>query len=615
MNDLIYFWVDKYRPFQDPDTHATKYLFDDFGISLSSKYKVTHKRNGDGTLQFEVSETNIKSFFQATSEEECFYSKHISDIKVIAGKNGAGKSTLLELLSFVISGHESELDQSTPLEYCILWIDKDGSCQYDTNKENLNPKIFFNSSPIESIPPKKYKKEVILYSAVFNDEWQYSYPEGKRSNLQDIRTQYLIQQDIENFNNNPDMYGMNNRLACHSIMESIRQVNFVSAFIGKEDFLSSIFILPDKVYFMFSEGSLRNQIHSFLEKFNFVVDKHTDSAKQLSNFKDIINFTNNLNKKDDDQNIKRKEIENKWIQFFYKTQNLKLKIRFAVIFSNMYKYLNPLLNDWNFEEIEENLDDVKCEKLLNKIQSQLKISNFGNIENELYECLKNNCKENYFEYSLPSDKANKLLETIFNLKLHIPFMQMGWNRRLSSGESCYLRMFSRLYDSILNEKRFRSINSLEALFVADEVDLYLHPDWQRCWLSKFIQGIKLIQDDIGVNLNLHLVLATHSPFMLTDFSSESIVKLSREEDLSTKVQCSKSRTLAANIFDFLEDDFFLDSSIGEHIRQKIKELVDEIDRTNKTKEPLSDYSKKIINNIGDPIIKTLLINRKGLKND
>ena len=69
------------------------------------------------------------------------------------------------------------------------------------------------------------------------------------------------------------------------------------------------------------------------------------------------------------------------------------------------------------------------------------------------------------------------------------------------------------------------------------------------------------------------------------------------------------------MFDFLEGDFFLDSSIGEHIRKKIKDIVDEIDRTNKAKLPLSDYSKMIINNIGDPIIKTLLVNRKGLQYD
>ena len=577
---------------------------------------MTHKRNGDGTLQFEVSETNVKSFFQATSEEECFYSKHISDIKVIAGKNGAGKSTLLELLSFVISGHESELDQSTPLEYCILWIDKDGSCQYDTNKENLNPKIFFNSSPIESILPKKYKKEVILYSAVFNDEWQYSYPEGKRSNLQDIRTQYLIQQDIENFNNNPDMYGMNNRLACHSIMESIRQVNFVSDFIGKEDFLSSIFILPNKVFFNFSEGSLRNHIRSFLE--NFVLhEENYSSDKKLSSVQDIINFGNELNNKEDPLKAKYKKVEDDWIRFFYESENLDLKIRFALIFANIGKYLNPVLNNWAipFREIEKNLDEEICQDLLNTIQLNLKNIISDDTQKGLYECLKDNYVGRYFEFDLPSEKVRTLLKIIFGLKLHVPFMEMGWNRRLSSGESCYLRMFSRFYDSILNEKKFRSINSLEALFVVDEVDLYLHPDWQRCWLSKFIQGIKLIQDVVDVDLNLHLVLATHSPFMLTDFSSESIVRLVREEDLSTKAQNSESNTLAANIFDFLEGDFFLDSSIGEHIRKKITKLVEEIDQTNKSNEPLSEYSKMIINNIGDPIIKTLLINRKGMQND
>ena len=618
MKELIYFWVDKYRQFQDPNTHVMKFLFNDFGINLSSKYKVIHEKEDDGFLQFTINETKIKKFFSSPSEEKRFYSKRISDIKVIAGKNGAGKSTLLELLSFVISGHEAELFLGTPLKYCILWIDEDGSFKYDTSEKNpiSISRIIFNSS-ITSIAPQRCEKEVIYYSAVFNDEWRYSYPYGKLSKLQDIRTQYLLQQDVENFNNNPDMHGLPNNYVCHSIMESIRQINFVSAFIDEEEFLSSIFVLPDKVWFSFSNGSLRNHINLFLEHFVSSEEDYSNEEMKNSNDKDVINFVNELNKKEKPLKEKYKRIENDWIDFFNKIRNLRLKIRFALIFANIGKYLNPIQNDWAIpiSELNDGLNEEKCEDLLHTIQLRLKNIVSDDTINTLYECLKNNAKNSYFEFDLPSQNVQKLLQIIFELKLHVPIMEMTWPRQLSSGESCYLRMFSRLYDSILNEKKFNSINNLDALFVIDEVDLYLHPEWQRRWLSKFIQGIKLIQDVADVNLNLHLVLATHSPFMLTDFSSESIVRLAREEDLSTKAQNSESNTLAANIFDFLEGDFFLDSSIGEHIRKKIKDLVDEIDQTNKTKEPLGEYSKMIINNIGDPIIKTLLINRKGLQYD
>lgn len=618
MNELIYFWIDKYRQFQDPNTHAMKFLFNDFGINLSSKYKVIHEKMDDGSLQFTINESKIKKFFSNESEEECFYSKRISDVKAIAGKNGAGKSTLLELLAFILSGHKTELFPDVPLKYCILWIDEDGSFKYDANNENriFVSKISFNSS-ITSIAPKRYEKEVIFYSAVFNDECVYSYPYGKLSKLQDIRTQYLLQQDIENFNNNPDMYGLKDRLTCHTIMESIRQVNFVSAFINEEEFLSSIFVLPDKVHFRFSNGSLRNHINSFLEHFVSNEEDYLSEDVKISSDRDVINFANGLDNEEKSLKEGYKKIENDWIRFFNETKNLKLKIRFALIFANIGKYLNPVLNNWtiSFNELNGGLNERKCEDLLNEIQSNIRNIVYDDTVNDLYECLENHSMGSYFEFDLSSEKLQKLLRIIFELKLHVPIMEMTWPRRLSSGESCYLRMFSRLYDSILNEKKFNSINNLEALFIIDEVDLYLHPEWQRSWLSKFIKGIKLIQNVTNVNLNLHLVLATHSPFMLTDFSSESIVRLAREEDLSTKAQNSESNTLAANIFDFLEGDFFLNSSIGEHIRRKIKDLVEEIDRTNKTKEPLGEYSKMIINNIGDPIIKTLLINRKGLQYD
>lgn len=64
MNELIYFWIDKYRQFQDPNTHTMKFLFNDFGINLSSKYKVIHEKMDDGSLQFTINESKIKKFFQ-----------------------------------------------------------------------------------------------------------------------------------------------------------------------------------------------------------------------------------------------------------------------------------------------------------------------------------------------------------------------------------------------------------------------------------------------------------------------------------------------------------------------------------------------------------------------
>lgn len=614
MKELIYFWVEKYRAFSDPVTNETKFLFNDFGVSLSSKYRVTHTFKDDETLKFEINETEVKNLFFQSSEEDCYYPKCISDIKVIVGKNGAGKTSLLELLSYIVSGNKNNLFIED-LKYCLLWIDNDGIFRYETDTANsvTVSEILFKNKPIEINNPTTCGKDVVLYSAVFNDEWRYKYPDGKLSKLNDIRTQYLIQQDMEDYNNNPDMHGLRNQLACHSILEAIRQVNFVSDFIDKEDFLSSIFVLPDKVIFEFSEGSLRNQIHSFLENFAFVNDENVSTAAVLSGLKGAVDYAADLNERNSKQDAKLKEIEDKWISFFKKTNDLMLKIQFALTFANMFKYLSPFSEEWmnNFDELDENLDEVKCQNLLKKIWTYSRNIISQEDEYALYECLKDNCFDNRFEFNLRSENVKKLLNIIFNLKLHVPFMNMRWNRLLSSGESCYLRMFARLYDVILNNKKYYSVESLDALFVVDEVDLYLHPEWQRLWLTKFIKGCEFIQQNANISLNFHLILATHSPFMLTDFFSESVVRLSRECDLLTRVQNSESGTLAANILDILEGDFFLDSSIGEFIRQKIKTLVGEIDDANKNKMQLSKISLELIKNIGDPIIKTLLENRGG----
>lgn len=100
----------------------------------------------------------------------------------------------------------------------------------------------------------------------------------------------------------------------------------------------------------------------------------------------------------------------------------------------------------------------------------------------------------------------------------------------------------------------------------DEVELYFHPELQRRFVEYIIQVIQNVElnNIFGVNI----MLITHSPFVLSDIPESNILFL-----------CKKGQgnpfghTFGANIHAMLNNSFMLDSTIGEHSRKCIEELV------------------------------------------
>lgn len=132
-----------------------------------------------------------------------------------------------------------------------------------------------------------------------------------------------------------------------------------------------------------------------------------------------------------------------------------------------------------------------------------------------------------------------------------------------------------------------------------------------------MKGIKIISDNlinerkISAPLKFQIVLATHSPFMITDFLNENVISFQRDYNKNehrfgtTRCCSSQSKSFASNIYDILEKNFFLKSSIGFLTEEKIKEVI----RIKQNKEATDDEKKqadKIITFIGDPVIRSLV---------
>ena len=584
MNNIIYLWINKYR-LLDKAPKKARYLFNDCGISLSSKYEVSTSDNkGKRVFTIRESESNILFPSNENASQEPFYSECITDLKIIVGKNGVGKSSILNLLCTFLS-HDDDFFGNTKSEYLIIWQKNDKSFHYRSNLQNVAVKCDLEGE--KRIASSVLSGQAIFYSAAFHDEWTYPPPTDKYSDVCDLSTRFLIQQDVRSLNGDlGKLYGNNDQLSCHATMESIRQVTFASIFSEKKDFIKSIFKIPNGVIFSFSTTFIKNAIHDLFEDYTEL-------------------------KKIDPSRID--QIINDWVKFIIEKVPLELRIASVLVFSDFRRnYQGPFLEGWKPIDVETRPTIEHCERLIeilrlklgtrlykkdiDSIKRILKRGNFIKIKNEFW-----------FNLSTQREDVVKLLKLIAKIKSYAPLMEMSWNRPMSSGELCYLRFFSRLYDRIKETEIFATNKAIESQLLIDEIDLHLHPEWQRKWFSKFVEGLKLMQEESGVKLHFQLIMTTHSPFMLTDFFYNNVTRLDIGKDGVLKIvnDDKKTQFLAGNIYDILSDGFFLDGSMGFFIKEKLKGLLQKAERPKQEKNVLDETDKFLFNNIGDPLMKAL----------
>lgn len=107
----------------------------------------------------------------------------------------------------------------------------------------------------------------------------------------------------------------------------------------------------------------------------------------------------------------------------------------------------------------------------------------------------------------------------------------------------------------------------------DEAELYAHPKYQQMMISyirKSLGGIYYGKDK--VIKGLQIIFATHSPFVLSDIPANNILCLQNGESLNSKL--SIDGTFGANIYDLLQQKFFLESGMGEFARERVAAIID-----------------------------------------
>jgi len=177
--------------------------------------------------------------------------------------------------------------------------------------------------------------------------------------------------------------------------------------------------------------------------------------------------------------------------------------------------------------------------------------------------------------------------------------------KMSSGERQFLFYISTLIyhlknlDSVINGDE--SVHYKYVNIVLEEVELYFHPEYQRQFISKLIHYIETCHFD---NLEcFNFIIATHSPFILSDIPHDNIMFLDKGKQVKVNLT-----TFGANIHDLLRNGFFMnDGVIGEYAKERVKEFLEWIEEEVNPTNTQLDYYKKLIDVIGEPIIKSRLL--------
>lgn len=173
---------------------------------------------------------------------------------------------------------------------------------------------------------------------------------------------------------------------------------------------------------------------------------------------------------------------------------------------------------------------------------------------------------------------------------------------LSSGEQELLDLFSRIYDAVflnpLMDKEFRR----PSILLLDEAEMGYHPEWQRRYINVLVDFLNAILVKSGSKRLFQVIVASHSPILLSDMPKQCCNYLFKEGELIKNVRDEQKNSLASNIFDLYRDSFFLNQGlIGEFAMEKLKYIQDNIS------DLKNNDIDKLIAIIGDERIKRYLL--------
>jgi len=566
--ELLYIWIEDYKNIKEQ------------GFNFSPKWRFDYNQE-DGTVK--IDDRRNEGF-------KDFFGKNISNITAIVGKNGSGKSSLLE---FIFSNiHDGNYLYNRWNESMVLiYLENDGKIKILYHKKLKEPKYREDTIELDifSFPADRDndfrpldQMQFILYDDLFDSVMPH---EGSYN----LTTSGLIDRALQNYTFKKDKNEYSNFLISYQTLEFQRQIKFAIDFM-KDDNIP--FKLPHSVLItLFDSPKLQT---SYVENLSFDIQGELDKfyEKHLKKtfvnqlrwtmFIGAIDFTVGSNTKVVIEPLRQIIVDFndgefffvKWIEMLVASHNT-----FEAIFkrSNFFDIVNF------FEDYFENTSPIfiKVNDSLDSVR--ITSNNWGILSNMI-------------------DNYSVLTNHIFR-----HFLTFRWFE-LSAGEKAYLKLFSRFY--ILVEKS----HYYNYCVLIDEGSSHYHPQWQKEYLQNLIKILPkvLYEKDHKITNKIQLIFSSHSPFALSDLPKNHIIFLDADKDGYCKLMSGlneQKQTFGANIHTLFTDSFFMDGLIGNFAQQKINDVILFLDDTSHSPIQNMEEAEKIVQLIGEPIVRNYLQKR------
>ena len=592
----IYMYVKEYKGLKD------------FEITFDNNYEIKYNREKN-TISIkkkcESANNNIENFYSIDKTKG-----NIDSVNLLIGKNGSGKTSILEMLNmnyFEKKKRKSYFDKlEIEINYMIL---------YKSSKDDEN--FIFEEQYIA----KKFTK---------------------RKEIEEIRIKEEIYESQDDGN-----YIENTGVLKFSFKEKIMKAAMREAKFEQKNIGGLKKLTLYKLNIGLENGS-KGKIYNYLVNINKGENFENSyltlqipnlyEAEKIKQIKDKIIDVNSNERIDDfirlydiNKNNLKDTILNTYFNFIYSEiiwKNLRKNSKTKKELKERKKELLKLLNNESsvyrkfeilLEEYENSINNIikinkekyqiieKVADLIDNIVSKIESENEMDIENkdEIIRKFKISCKEEnkevlellkeYDDFYIPKIERD-LIDFGNSLFKEVEFIKIE-EEGLSDGEKVKLGYFSTLY-SILNGE-FKNKKYVTLLF--DEVETYLHPEWSRRFLYELIEELERYEDK-----KFKLIFATHSPFLIADVLAKDCIYLSKDEEGKIKAEIKEDvKTFGANIIDLFKNTMFLESTFGKFATEKIKGVVDKIEKA----EKYSDIKHEvdfIIDEIGEKLISNKL---------
>ena len=558
--ELVYLWVKDYKNIKKQ------------GFNFSPRFEC----NFDGkTLTIdEKKDEYIKDFFGDNI-----------NVTAIIGENGSGKSTILELLF-------NKYDHTT-LEKGLFFI-------YFNKDAEDDKKLIFLGANETKINDSEYK--IKMQSKI------ETLPSTKTvyfSNILNENDLFLPVFQIDINHTHSVNISTTHRLSQMKLIETSSRKNSVKSFdkiyrsYKIQQIINILILIQDKAI------KIPFDLPTSIILQNIDVRKYIETIKnKFENgfYEELVRILNN-----DNSNERFKD---------YLSSNL------IIVFLLENMHFNNSFQEKLLEEILYGMEDTSNRRtfyinIKNRVYDKewyidgLKlhssdISDFFDLADELINKVNNftNKINNQFEIELDINGTNFSFLEIYEKLIQQSeyFLDISFDRGLSSGEENYLYQFSRFYqlskgfkDNPYENLQIKSQEVKNIVFLIDEGEDTLHPRWQKNYIEYLT---KFFRDNF--EQNIHIIVTSHSPFIVSDLPKDNILFMKDgKEDKGVHKQ-----TFGANIHTLLSDGFFMDKKglIGEFAQNKIQEVINFLKGKESTIKSANE-AKKIIDIIGEPFLK------------